>query len=126
MVTLHWERLAAGSWRLVGDDLSVWATVERLIDERTGKPAEGGGRGMFARPRFKAICTNDEMPSNAGGEPHRYWVLGSTVGKAKRHVESWLFRNAGAVENFTITDEAPEPVFIPTLAGLQALGIASC
>jgi hypothetical protein len=124
MQTLRWERVRAGQWRLVDEARAVWADVARYIDERTGKPALGGGRGIFAAPRFKATCRNPDMPYYPRGAdaPVAYWVLGSTVAKAKHNIEAWLIRNSCAVENFTIArDGAPEPAIELTVAGLRAM-----
>lgn len=117
-ITLHWNHTAAGQWRLVDEDEATWALIDRLIDERTGKPAEGGGRGIFAKPRFKAICPQLEYPQSTD-EP-RYWCLASTVIQAKHRAEAWLRRQW---DEFVIVDQIPEPAFIPTLAGLRAIGV---
>lgn len=122
MATLHWERITAGAWRLVDGDAQVWALVDRYIDERTGEAAKGGGRGIFAKPRFKVTHPKIEYPQTRDGA---HWSLASTVAGAKRDAEGHLHRNRCAYEDFTITDESIEPAFIPTLAGLRAIGVAA-
>jgi hypothetical protein len=116
MVTLHWERLSAGRWRLVDGDANVWALVEPPIDERTGEPVKPGGRGIFARAAFKAAMAAD---------PHRVesrWTTGHTPAQAKRRAEDMLRR--WQWQDFEVIADVPlpEPRYIPTAAGLRAIG----
>lgn len=111
MVTLHWECLTPRHWRLVDQDGNGWATVRPYIDPATGEPAKGGGRGMFAKPTCRVTFCTSRGSS---------WVLAATIGQAKRRAEQYVQRRNS--EDFTIVAESPEPAFMPTLAGLRAIG----
>lgn len=115
MVILHWERLAAGRWRLVDDEQTAWALIEPALDERTGEPVKPAGRGIYASGAFKVTLPRRDYPQSTL-DP-LYWCLASTILKAKHHAVAALRRTSW--DDFNV--DSDEPAYVPTLAGLRAI-----